>query len=99
MHTAWTHPNSIDFDKSCAVSNIEKTLAKNNTKITGDNVRNEETESVNIENNNENNFTQNQCSSEEPSSKKKWKQYDSFFKTDVISQVEGWECTSRRCTL
>ena len=30
LHSAWAHPNSIDIDKSCAVSNIEKKIAKNN---------------------------------------------------------------------
>ena len=88
MHTAGIHPDSINIDRSCALSDIEKTIAKKNFKITGDNVRSEEIESVNIENDNENDLTQNQCSSEEPSSKKTWKQYGFVSKMDVIDQVE-----------
>ena len=31
MHTAWPYPNSIDIDKSCAISNTtEEVMAKNN---------------------------------------------------------------------
>ena len=88
MHTAWAHPNSTGIDKSFAASNIGKTRAKKSTKITGDNVRSKEIETVNIENNNENDLTQNQGFSGEPSSKKKRKQYDFVFKMDVTGQLE-----------
>ena len=30
MHTAWPHPNSTDIDKSCAISNTEEVMDKNN---------------------------------------------------------------------
>ena len=88
MHTAWAHPNSTGIDKSFSASNIGKTRAKKSTKITGDNVRSKEIETVNIENDNENDLTQNQGFSGEPSSKKKQKQYDFVFKMDVTGQLE-----------